>query len=312
MLNIGLAKLIDVWFSLRDGIYSKPSPRSSLSLSKNGLHLEYAYITPAIIAAWTDTVNIHSNISNGHEDTLQLQNLLQDITNGQPAMLWDLGDMLNQPGNKIFAETLKQGLYSNVIQSQWTCPCDYTKAPTIEYLLSLCSAIRSWYSLHSSHLCIFLCPNGLPNAGIIIATLLRCIGAFPKCVLAYDYYCVVRAKAKRSGDPLAGITEASLPNHSATAFAALSPDSKPGSSLLAASYQLLFRNMDSIFSHSSASSSSSHGPFPSFQLNEKYLFLKVVTVSGLPVEDMPCLEVFDLTGLVFSSHVDRNGQLMCR
>jgi hypothetical protein len=89
----------------------------------------------------------------------------------------------------------------------------------------------------------------------------------------------------------------------------LSPDGKSGSGshVLAPSYQLLFRNIDVFFDSLLHPS----GSFP-FQANNKYLFLKVVTVSGLPVEEMPCLEVFDLTGRVFHSHSEENNRLMCR
>ena len=59
--------------------------------------------------------------------------------------------------------------------------------------------------------------------------------------------------------------------------------------VLSPSYQILFENVDR---------ATAHGVRP----NPYPLHLKCLAISGLPVDDMPCLEVWDMHGLVFNSH----------
>ena len=320
MSSVGLAQLIDVWYSLRDAVYSSPVPqsyddpyRNTFNAPKSTVserHFEYTYITPSIVAIWIDS----SSLNTRRDDSplaAAIEKCLRSITNDRPAMLWDIGNTLSVNEGGAVSKAFRAVLSSNVIQVQWECPCDYTKAPTIGFLLSLCNTIRSWYSLNESHVSIFLCPNGLPNTGILIAALLRSLGAFSKSIDAYDYYCIVRARSKRVGDPRAGVMDAVRVSTNHDHDSNLPSDGKSsGSNVLAPSYQLLFRNIDAFFhSHLSPSlGAATH----SFLANERYSFLKVITVSGLPVEEMPCVEVFDLTGVVFHSHSEENNRLMCR
>lgn len=41
------------------------------------------------------------------------------------------------------------------------------------------------------------------------------------------------------------------------------------------------------------------------------MYLKTLTVGGLPVEEIPCVEVWDLSGIVFASHVGLKPTSMC-
>jgi len=59
--------------------------------------------------------------------------------------------------------------------------------------------------------------------------------------------------------------------------------------VLSPSYQILFENVDRATDHGGRPN-----PYP--------LHLKCLAISGLPVDDMPCLEVWDMHGLVFNSH----------
>lgn len=37
-------------------------------------------------------------------------------------------------------------------------------------------------------------------------------------------------------------------------------------------------------------------------MNVDSRFLRTITVAGLPVDDIPCIEVWDMNGIIFSSH----------
>lgn len=58
---------------------------------------------------------------------------------------------------------------------------------------------------------------------------------------------------------------------------------------LSPSYRILFENVDR-----STNYGGSPNPFP--------LHLKCMALSGLPVDEVPCIEVWDMSGLVFNSH----------
>mmetsp|Transcript_3581 Transcript_3581/g.5570 ORF Transcript_3581/g.5570 Transcript_3581/m.5570 type:complete len:1660 (+) Transcript_3581:100-5079(+) len=55
------------------------------------------------------------------------------------------------------------------------------------------------------------------------------------------------------------------------------------------SYRILFENVDRSTDHGG-----SPNPFP--------LHLECLVISGLPVDDLPCVEIWDMSGLVFNSH----------
>ncbi len=64
-------------------------------------------------------------------------------------------------------------------------------------------------------------------------------------------------------------------------------DGKPS---LAPSYRALFENIDNVINY---------GGYP----NLEPLYLKSVTIFGLPVDEIPCLEIWATDKIVFSSHV---------
>jgi hypothetical protein len=58
---------------------------------------------------------------------------------------------------------------------------------------------------------------------------------------------------------------------------------------LAPSYRILFENVDKTVDS---------GGYP----NRHPVHLKCLAISGLPVDEIPCVEVWDMHGLVFNSH----------
>ena len=83
-----------------------------------------------------------------------------------------------------------RALFKNqIIDVHWRTPCQVTRAPVLECVFGLCESVKSWYDLHDKNLAIIHCPVGCPSTGILIACLMKYIGAFEKAEQAYDFYC---------------------------------------------------------------------------------------------------------------------------
>jgi hypothetical protein len=82
--------------------------------------------------------------------------------------------------------------HNQVIDAPWKTPCKYTKAPVLDCVLGLCESVKCWYDLDEKNLVIIHCPTNYPSTGVLIACLLKYIGAFDKAELAYDFYCKQR------------------------------------------------------------------------------------------------------------------------
>ena len=87
---------------------------------------------------------------------------------------------------------VRAAVTNQVIDAHWKTPCQYTRAPMLETVFALCESIKSWYDLNEKNLAIIHCPPGHPYTGIIIACLLKYIGAFEHATHAYDFYCSKR------------------------------------------------------------------------------------------------------------------------
>ena len=70
------------------------------------------------------------------------------------------------------------------------------------------------------------------------------------------------------------------------------------SSYLAPSYRILFENVDRVADNRG-------------YRNSAPLHIKTLAITGLPVEDMPCVDIFDANGQVFSSHVSWKQTNIC-
>ena len=67
---------------------------------------------------------------------------------------------------------------------------------------------------------------------------------------------------------------------------------------LAPSYRILFENVDKTVDNCG---------YP----NRHPLHLKCLAISGLPVDEIPCVEVWDMHGLVFNSHAEWKSTNKC-
>jgi len=140
--------------------------------------------------------------------------------------------------------------------------------------------------LHVKHLAIIHCPAGHPSTGIVVACLLKYIGAFEHAAHAYDFYCSKR-----------------FTNADDNAYMCSNPSvlyrlkGDPGHSL-APSYRNLFTNVDKTVDQDGYAVT-----------DAKYL--KTITIAGLPVEEIPCVEVADINGTLYSSHVGWHANSSC-
>eukprot|EP01038_Epipyxis_sp_PR26KG_P012149 gene12149-16266_t len=234
-------------YGIGDALQSLGYLRDHILGSRKSISLDHAFITPTIIAL-------------GHFQESNIDELLQ-ITQGDPVVIWNLGA-------RPISSYCLQAFQNQIIDAPWKSPCQYTRAPTLDSVFSLCHSIKSWYDLNEKNLAIIHCPKGQPSTGILIACLLKFIGAFEYSAQAYDFYCSKRLSKADSNQTLAP------------------------------SYRILFENIDKAVNNGG-------------YLNTYPMHLKTLTLSGLPVEELPCIEVWDLSGLIFSSHIGLNPTSMC-
>jgi hypothetical protein len=113
--------------------------------------------------------------------------------------------------------------------------------------------------MNSNNVAIIHCNNGRSRTGILIACLLKLIGAFEHSAQAFDFFCSARSQT----------------------------EVKP---TLAPSYRILFENIDQAINLGAYA-------------NRKPMHLKCVAIAGLPLDEIPCIEVWDtVNGLIYSSH----------
>ena len=176
---------------------------------------------------------------------------LSQILQQQEFLLWNLS-------GKPFSSSSKEALNFQILEPPWLTPGQFTQAPSLECLFTQCHSIKTWLDLDSNHVAVIHCANGRSRSGILIACLLKQMGAFEQSSLAFDFFCSARSQT----------------------------DVKP---TLAPSYRILFENIDEAVNH---------GSYP----NISTLHLKCVAISGLPVDEIPCVEIWDTTGVIFNSH----------
>jgi hypothetical protein len=67
---------------------------------------------------------------------------------------------------------------------------------------------------------------------------------------------------------------------------------------LAPSYRIFFENVDRVTDNKG-------------YRNSEPLHIKTLTITGLPVESLPCVDIFDTNGPVWSSHISYKQTNMC-
>ena len=83
-------------------------------------------------------------------------------------------------------------LRNQIIDAPWVTPGQFTQAPSLDCIFSQCYSIKSWLDLRNDHVAIVHCSNGRSRSGILIACLLKYIGAFTHASQAFDFFCSAR------------------------------------------------------------------------------------------------------------------------
>jgi len=86
----------------------------------------------------------------------------------------------------------KAKLKNQIIDAPWVTPGQFTQAPSLDCIFSQCYSIKSWLDLRHDHVAIVHCSNGRSRSGILIACLLKYIGAFDHASAAFDFFCSAR------------------------------------------------------------------------------------------------------------------------
>jgi Subunit CCDC53 of WASH complex/Formin Homology 2 Domain len=151
-----------------------------------------------------------------------------------------------------------------IVQLGWSSPClDRSSVPCIPQMIEACYAIHAYLRLDPANVALIYCSNGKSRTGVVIACYLKFSGMVDKAADGFSYF-LSKFGRYESSDSILGNFPPSL--------------------------RRFFHQFDEVLSK---------GCF----LNRKPLFLKAVALQGLPVEDEPCVDIWDSKQRhVFSSH----------
>ncbi|KAL3923123.1 MAG: hypothetical protein SGILL_001834 [Bacillariaceae sp.] len=151
-----------------------------------------------------------------------------------------------------------------IVQLGWWSAClDRSALPSIPRILKACYAIHAYLQLNPANVALVYCENGRSRSGVVAACYLRFVGLVESTEEGFLYFL--------------SRTNPTIPGE--TILRKIPP-----------SLRRFFCQFDDILDH---------GGF----LNRKPLLLKAIALQGLPVEDEPCIDIWDSSKRhVFSSH----------
>eukprot|EP00968_Pinguiococcus_pyrenoidosus_P020102 scaffold2286_cov240-Pinguiococcus_pyrenoidosus.AAC.5 len=162
-------------------------------------------------------------------------------------------------------------LDNRVLDPEWKSPGDYAQTPSLELTFRVCAAIKAWCDLGMDHLAIVCCENGKTRTSLLLACYLRYCGEKSSVAEGFNAFYMRRSRE------LSG----TLKRANATVLDRVPP-----------SIHRFFRNFDIALDM---------GNFPSTEP----LLLKYILVRGMPVEDLPCIDLWDSPrGQFFASHLE--------
>lgn len=210
---------------------------------------------------------------------VRLHSYLSERYAAAPVMLFHLAD---EPPDDLTKETFDY----QVVHFPWNCPGRQAMSvtPSVSTLLQFCYAVAAWQQSDPSSLtslssvrtrhsnspvAIVCCKNGKTRTAVAVSCYLKFVGIVENVESGFCHFLARRCRS----DPDAASPEKVLKD-------------------LPASLHTVFRNFDNAVEL---------GEY----LNRKPLLLKAIAIQGVPVEDRPCIDVWDATGThVYSSHPD--------
>ena len=145
-------------------------------------------------------------------------------------------------------------LRRQLLRFHWASPCkDRSETPTLPQLLEICYAMQAHLSLDEKNVVVVYCANGKTRSAIVVACYLRIAGL-----------------VRTSLDGFAQFLSKRCPQLDAGAAARHIPPS----------LQSVFRNFDELMELGGCA-------------NPKPLLLRAIAIQGVPVEDKPCIDIWD-------------------
>lgn len=132
--------------------------------------LDCSFITPTILSL-------------GQFTEVKIEDLCKLI--GSPVVIWNLS------GKHLSSDNVAK-LNGQTVDVPWVTPNSCTQVPSLECILAQCFSIKSWLDISSDHVVIVHCSNGRSRSGILIACLLKYIGAFDFSYQAFEFFCSAR------------------------------------------------------------------------------------------------------------------------
>jgi hypothetical protein len=151
-----------------------------------------------------------------------------------------------------------------IVQLGWWSAClDRSALPSIPKILRACYAIHAYLELDAANVALVYCENGRSRSGVVAACYLRFAGLVERTEEGFLHF-LSKVNPTIPADTILGKTPPSL--------------------------RRFFYQFDEVIYN---------GGF----LNRKPLLLKAIALQGLPVEDEPCIDIWDSSKRhVFSSH----------
>ena len=168
-------------------------------------------------------------------------------------------------------------LRRQIVSLPWKAPGQpASETPTIATLLNICYVLTAWLHHDPDNVAVVTCANGKTRTAIAVACYLKFAALVDTTRQGFDWFLQQR-------QCLTSVLGGNRPLTATTG-----PD--PLQQLLPASLHTLFRNFDQCIDY---------GQF----LQTKPLLLRAIALQGIPVEDKPCLDLWDAQGRhVYSSH----------
>lgn len=151
---------------------------------------------------------------------------------------------------------------NRIIDTPWLTPGQFANFPTLSCIHHICYSIKSWIDLNTNNIAIIYCSNG-NRSGILVACVLKYMKSFELANEAFLFYCSLKSTNEIA--PISSINPSHL---------------------------LFFENIDLTMNNSRLN----------HNISTKILHLKNISIKGLPVDDMPCIEIFNTDSMIFSSN----------
>ena len=104
------------------------------------------------------------------------------ISRGLPILLWNLDK------KPLLDDNIIRNTNGQIVNLEWKTICQYTRAPLLSCILSICCQLYTWHEMYNDHISILYCPEALPNSAIVLAVYLKYTENYLLTYQAYDFF----------------------------------------------------------------------------------------------------------------------------